>query len=171
MKNSKNTAETVVGGIVLLLCAIFIGIIYRSSTNTVSSDNGMILSASFDRADGISIGSSVTISGIKVGEVIEEILDKNSYSAVVKFSIGKEINLPADTSAEIVSNGLFGEKYIALIPGADSEYLKNGDVIEYTQSAINIENMISRLIFKMEGNNKIENNMEKIDDVVSDEAL
>ena len=150
MEGNK-TIEAVVGGLVLVLCAMFVMLIYRSNISSISSiGKTYTLQAMFDRVDGIHQGSTVMISGIKIGEVTDQSLDTKSYNAVLKFSVSSNIMLPTDTSAEIVSNGLLGEKYIALVPGADSEYLKNGDSIEFTQSSINIESLIGKMAFGLD---------------------
>ena len=43
--------------------------------------------------------------------------------------------------------GILGEKYIGLEPGAEIEHLKDGDEITFTQSAIVLENLISKYLF------------------------
>ncbi len=155
MIHSKNMLETVVGAIVLILCVLFVFIVYRNgSLDSYNNDNNYVLNASFERIDGISVGSSVMISGINVGKVVEQYLDSSTYNAVLKISIHSNIKLPLDTSAEIVSSSLLGDKYIALVPGADTEYLKGDDHIEFTQSSISIESLISKMVFGLEMQSK-----------------
>ncbi|CAL7960724.1 phospholipid/cholesterol/gamma-HCH transport system substrate-binding protein [Alphaproteobacteria bacterium] len=155
MSNSKSIIETLVGAIVLGLCVAFITIVYRSgSVHSGNQKSYYVLSAAFERADGIGVGSSITISGIKVGQVVEQTLDKNTYSAIIKMSVDAGVNLPVDTSAEIVSSSLLGDKYVALVPGAETEYLKHGDAVEFTQSSISLESLISKVVFGMEMNTR-----------------
>ena len=40
-----------------------------------------------------------------------------------------------------------GDKYISLVPGAETEFLKDGDTIEFTQSSISIEALITKFVF------------------------
>jgi phospholipid/cholesterol/gamma-HCH transport system substrate-binding protein len=57
-----------------------------------------------------------------------------------------------DSSAAILTSGLLGEKYIGLTVGAEMEYLKQGDWIDDTQSALVLEELIGRFLFnKAEG--------------------
>jgi phospholipid/cholesterol/gamma-HCH transport system substrate-binding protein len=56
--------------------------------------------------------------------------------------------LPEDTIASIATSGLIGDKYIMLEPGADSQYLKNGSVIEMTDPAMVLERLIGRFLYK-----------------------
>ena len=55
--------------------------------------------------------------------------------------------IPFDSSAAILTSGLLGEKYIGIQPGADTESLKQGDEILFTQSAVVLENLISKYLF------------------------
>ncbi len=161
----NRTIEAIVGALVLMLCLMFVTLIYKSNIGSISGiGKTYTLQAMFDRVDGIHQGSIVMISGIKIGEVVEQSLDNKSYNAIVKFSVSTNIILPSDTSAEIVSNGLLGEKYIALVPGADSQYLKNGDSIEFTQSSINIESLIGKMAFGLDSNKDNNSDEEKPDD-------
>jgi len=141
----KNIFETLVGAVVLVVAAGFVFIAYKSGN--VATSNGYTITAKFDRIDGLSIGSDVRISGLKVGSVVGQDIDQQSYEAVVKVSIIDKYKLPEDSSAEIVSDGLLGSKYMALVPGGSDNMLKNGDEIKITQSAISIESLIGKYIF------------------------
>jgi phospholipid/cholesterol/gamma-HCH transport system substrate-binding protein len=90
------------------------------------------------------------ISGVKVGEVKSKRLDNTNYNAVLEISIEKDLKLPIDTSAEIVSASLMGDKYISLVPGAETDLLKDGDTIEFTQSSISIEGLITKFVFGLD---------------------
>ena len=103
--------------------------------------------ARFDKVDGLERGSDVRISGIKVGTVLDQTLDPETYRAEVRFSLREDLQLPADTSAAVVSNGLLGGKYLALVPGGDIEMLQPGGEVTLTQSAVNLEDLIGHMIF------------------------
>jgi len=141
----RNIIETVMGAVVLIVAASFIYTAYNSSG--VKNPDGYRLKAAFEKIDGVGIGSDVRIGGIKIGSVTAQSLDSTTYNAVVELSVSNDIKLPYDTSAEIVSESLMGGKYINLVPGADEEMLGDGDMIEYTQSAINIEQLIGKFAF------------------------
>ncbi len=55
--------------------------------------------------------------------------------------------IPTDTTANVLTAGLLGEQYIGLSAGGSDEFLKNGDEIELTQSAMVLEEVISRFLF------------------------
>ncbi|HZT87712.1 MAG TPA: outer membrane lipid asymmetry maintenance protein MlaD [Stellaceae bacterium] len=149
-----NVIETVMGAVVLIVAAVFLWFAYNSSQ--VREVSGYDVNATFDRVDGIRDGSDVRISGIKVGSVVSERLDPKTFRATVRMSIDPSIQLPDDTSAEIVSAGLLGDKYMALVPGGSDKNIPPGGEIKVTQSSISLENLIGQMIFSKPGGEKKE---------------
>jgi phospholipid/cholesterol/gamma-HCH transport system substrate-binding protein len=74
-------------------------------------------------------------------------LDTERYEANVVMSLDKRYQFPKDTFANILTSGLLGEQYIGLMPGGDSEMLKNGEIIKKTQSAVVLEDLIGKFIY------------------------
>lgn len=142
---NHNVVETVLGGVVLLVAAVFLTM--AMSAVDVSQVDGYEVSANFSKIDGISPGIDVRISGVKVGSVLDTQLDPKTYLATVTMSIKKDIELPVDTVAKVSSEGLLGGKYMALEPGAEEEMIKEGGKIQYTQASLNLEEMIGKFIF------------------------
>jgi phospholipid/cholesterol/gamma-HCH transport system substrate-binding protein len=146
---TRNLLETLLGAVVLIVAVGFLAFAYN--TSQVQQNGGYELIARFDKVDGLERGSDVRISGIKVGTVLDQTLDPESYRAEVRFSLREDIQLPADTSAAVVSNGLLGGKYLALVPGGDIEMLEPGGEVTLTQSAVNLEDLIGHMIFSQGG--------------------
>lgn len=155
----RSVIETLVGVIVIALCILFVFVVYTNSSIKTDTADSYQIKASFERADGIDVGSDVTISGVKVGKVAEKFLDPNTYTAVITMNISKSFLLPIDSSAEIASSGLLGDKYVSITPGADSENLKPGESIEFTQSSVSLESLIGKLMFGV--SNKDESNKDE----------
>lgn len=143
MKDSL--VETLVGAAVLLVAAMFV--IYGYSVTESDTGDGYMLSAQFDRVDGLTIGSDVRMSGIKIGTVTGLDLDPQSYYANAEFAIGAGIELPDDTSAKITSEGLLGGNYISLSPGGSEDMLSEGDEILYTQGSVDLIGLVSQALF------------------------
>jgi len=141
-----NLIETVMGAVVLLVAAFFLVFAYTSSG--VRTTKGYPLVARFERIDGLNVGSEVRLSGVRVGTVIQEDIDTNSYLAVVKFEVNSNIRLPKDTSAEIISDGLLGNKYIALVPGGEETFLQAEEEVVHTQASVSLESLIGQAIFR-----------------------
>lgn len=145
--SKHNMVETLVGMVIITIACCFFYFAY--TTNNVASgiDSGYNIIAKFDRADGLNPGSDVKIGGVKIGKVLDLSLDLKSYHAVAKLQVKKDIWLPVDSTAEIIGNGLLGEKYISIIPGSESDHIANNGMIEFTQSSISLESLIGKFIF------------------------
>jgi len=141
----RNVIETVMGGVVLIVAAMFVGIAFQSGT--VTSPSGYQITAEFDDASGLGPGSEVRMSGVKIGTVQRLELNPESYFAVVTLNISDSIRLPRDTSARIIADGLLGSNFIALEPGGDEEMIPPGDPINFTQGSINMVDLLGRFIF------------------------
>jgi len=106
---------------------------------------GYHVTAEFDNVGDLKVGSPVTISGVRVGEVTGIRFDSRSFKAVVSMRIDPQYNqIPEDSFASIQTQGLLGGKYIGLSPGGLDTFLKDGSQIEQTQSAIVLESLINK---------------------------
>lgn len=147
--------ETWVGVFVALgIVAIFFMAMQVSNLSDIQSDEkNFRISARFSNAGSLKVRAPVSMAGVRLGRVESIHFDKDSYEAVVEMRIDAAYDtLPADTTASILTQGLLGEQYVGLTPGADTEYLKDGDEMELTQSALVLEEVISRFLFnKAEG--------------------
>ena len=141
----RNVIETVMGGVVLIVAARFVGIACQSGT--VTTPAGYQVIAEFDDASGLGPGSEVRMSGVKIGTVHGLELDPETYFAVVTLNISESVGLPRDTSARIIADGLLGSNFVALEPGGDEEMIPPGDPITFTQGSINVVDLLGRFIF------------------------
>jgi phospholipid/cholesterol/gamma-HCH transport system substrate-binding protein len=109
--------------------------------------------ARFSNVGGLTTKAPVNMAGVRIGRVSAIRIDPDNYDAVVEMSIDERYdNLPLDTSASILTQGLLGAQFVGLEPGGDDIYLENGDEITLTQSAVVLEQLISQMLFsKAEG--------------------
>ena len=99
----------------------------------------------FDDIGDLKVGSPVTMSGVRLGEVTGIRFDPKDFKAVVIIRIDLQYNqIPDDSYASIQTQGLLGGKYIGLSPGGLDTYLKDGSRIDQTQSAIVLESLINK---------------------------
>lgn len=145
----KNSIETIMGTVVIAVAVLFVMFAYDEAE--LKTVDGYAVSAKFDRIDGIKRGSEVRMSGIKIGTVIEQVLDPKTYLAVVQLNIDTNVKLPMDTSAAITSDGLLGDKYMALSPGGDDNMIPAGGEIETTQGSIDLMSLVGQMIFSQTG--------------------
>jgi phospholipid/cholesterol/gamma-HCH transport system substrate-binding protein len=141
----KNPIETVMGAVVLLLAGFFLVFAYgQADLGTVQ---GYPVEASFASIGGLTAGSDVRINGIKVGSVVSERVDPESFDAVVRMSISPNIHLPADTVASVDSEGLLGGKYMKLAPGRSTNIIPPNGHIQQTKNYQSLEELVGQIIF------------------------
>lgn len=148
----RNMIETVLGAVVLLVAISFL--IFGYSNSDAKSVNGYQITADFTGTGGLSVGDSVQISGVKVGSVSKIELKPDDYRARVTMSVENFVKLPDDTSAFISSESLLGGLILELQPGGSDEMLGKNGHIEYTQAPQNLEQLLGKFIFSMEGGKK-----------------
>ena len=143
----RSLAETLTGAVVLVVAVGFLGYAVANTGRTPVS--GYTLHARFDRIDGLAVGADVRVAGVKVGSVMSARVDPQSFQAEVNFTVQNTVKLPADTSAEVTSDGLLGGKYLSLVPGGDEKTLAAGGTVTITQSAISLEQLLGKFIFSV----------------------
>jgi phospholipid/cholesterol/gamma-HCH transport system substrate-binding protein len=122
---------------------------------TYRGPGGLELAVTFDQIGGLKGRAPVVISGVKVGQVASIALDGDLRAHVV-LDVDRDLKLPADTSATILTAGLLGDQYIELTPGGEDKFLASGDEIQLKQDAFVLERMIGRLIQNLGGSEKEE---------------
>ncbi len=145
---NRKTVETWVGLFVAAgLVALAILAFRIGNLTTVEVTDGYRLEARFENIGSLKVRSAVSLAGVRIGRVSEIQVDPETYQARVVMTIdGRYRNLPADTGATILTAGLLGEQYVGLEPGGAEEYLKDGDRIKVTQSAMVLEKLIGRVL-------------------------
>jgi phospholipid/cholesterol/gamma-HCH transport system substrate-binding protein len=106
-----------------------------------------LVTAKFDNIGDLKVGAPVSMAGVDVGRVTHIDLDTKQYKAVVSMQLDSKYNqIPSDSDASIYTQGLLGGKFIGLTAGGSDTYLKNNDQIDFTQSALVLENLIGQLV-------------------------
>ena len=146
---SASLVESLIGALVLLVAGWFVFYGYQQTEGRTAG--GYELQARFDRVNGLTIGSDVRLSGIKVGTVVDQRIDPETFQAVVRFTVRSDVALPTDTAAAISAEGLLGGGYLSLLPGGMEETLIEGDEIEETQDAIDLVGLLGRFMFNDDG--------------------
>ena len=141
---SSKTVETLIGAIVVAVAAGFLYFAYTSTSE--GSLTGYSVSATFSRVDGLSIGTDVRMSGIKIGTVSALSLDPKSYLAVAHLTLNSGVQLPDDFSVKITSSGLLGNSYLSVTPGGSDKMIAPGGRIANTQGSVDLMGLIGRLI-------------------------
>ena len=143
--------EIMVGLFVVLgFLALFMLAMKVSNLSRLTDNDGYEVTAYFENIGGLKVRSPVTVSGVRVGQITSIVYDADRYEARVVMRIQEEHDyFPIDTTASIYTAGLLGEQYIALEPGAEDDVLTSGDTIEFTQSALVLEEIIGKIVVKL----------------------
>jgi phospholipid/cholesterol/gamma-HCH transport system substrate-binding protein len=113
---------------------------------------GLQLVAKFDEIGGLKPRSAVVISGVRVGQV-ESITLGDDYRARVVLNVDPTLALPVDSTASIVTAGVLGDRYVSLQLGGETDTLENGDVIDFTESAVVLERILGKIVHNLGGGN------------------
>lgn len=152
MQVKKNYFELVIGIIIIFLSLIFTVFVIRVTNKKIIQDT-YALNAIFENIEGINIGSKVKIGGTEIGKVSDIKLD-GDYNIVVKLAINQGVRIPSDSSIKISTSGIMGGKYLKVIIGGDSDYLRKGNYFEFTESSLDLEDMITRFMLNKVSNEK-----------------
>jgi phospholipid/cholesterol/gamma-HCH transport system substrate-binding protein len=105
------------------------------------------VTARFDNIGDLRVGAPVSMAGVEVGRVSRIDLDTNEYKAVVSMRLNAKFDhIPSDTDASIYTQGLLGGKFVGLTAGGADTYLKDKSKIDFTQSALVLENLIGQFM-------------------------
>jgi phospholipid/cholesterol/gamma-HCH transport system substrate-binding protein len=141
--------EVMVGMFIVAgIAALFMLAMKVSNLSSLSDQVGYELIARFDNVGGLKAMSAVNAGGVRVGRVVSVDYDQDKYEAEVHMVINSRYDrFPKDTSAAIYTAGLLGEQYVSLEPGAEDVFLKDGDEIQLTQSALVMEKVVGQFLF------------------------
>ncbi len=130
------------------IAAFFMLAMSVSNLSSYSGGESYQLKARFDNIGGLKERSPVAAGGVRIGRVTDIQYNSETYEAIVSMAIEKQYDkFPVDTAASILTSGLLGEQFIGLEPGAEEEFLKQGDVIDLTQSALVLEQIIGQFLY------------------------
>lgn len=143
----KFNVELAVG---LFMIAGFLCFVYLSlqlgEFSVFAGDRSYTVSAEFDNISGLKVGAILEIAGVNVGRISAVSLGKNER-AHVEMQINKGVPVSEDAIASVRTQGIIGDKYIRISQGGSEVMLKDGGRISETESAVDLEEMVSKYIF------------------------
>jgi phospholipid/cholesterol/gamma-HCH transport system substrate-binding protein len=139
------------------LVALFFLAMQVSNLSSASTGDGYRIQARFQNIGSLKVRAQVSMAGVRVGRVEAIEFDQNTYEALVTLRIESRYDrIPDDTFANIYTAGLLGEQYVGLDPGGSDVFLKEGDVLTHTQSALVLEQVVGQFLFSKAGEGGIE---------------
>jgi len=107
---------------------------------------GYPLIANFDDAGGVRKGSDIMMAGVVIGRIDSVQLTDNDHATMI-LRVDEDVKISEDAFASVRTKGIIGDRFIRITQGMEDDILAPGDEIEETESAINIEDLISKYIF------------------------
>ena len=152
---TKEELQNFIIGLMVIAVAAVIALVYKwqSSVWADADDSDYAVYATFNRTDGLDIGSKVRLAGIDVGYVEDSVLD-DDFRATLTLKIKAGVQIPDDSSASIISSGVMGTKYVEIEAGGSEDFIGEGGEFEYTQDAMVIEELVDRIISMGKANRK-----------------
>jgi len=130
------------------VAAFFMLAMSVSNMSSYGGGESYELTARFDNVGGLKVRSPVAAGGVRIGRVTDIQYNSESYEAVVVMSIEEQYKqFPVDTAASILTSGLLGEQFVGFEPGAEEDFLIEGDTIDLTQSALVLEQIIGQFLY------------------------
>ena len=130
------------------VAAFFMLAMNVSNMSSYGGGESYVLKANFDNIGGLKVRSPVAAGGVRIGRVVGIEYNSETYEAIVSMAVEAQYNkFPLDTAASILTSGLLGEQFVGFEPGAEEDYLKDGDVIDLTQSALVLEQIIGQFLY------------------------
>jgi len=144
----KNTSIEAMVGLFMLIGIVCVGYLsIHLGKMEWGGDRFYPVFARFQSVSGLIAGAHVELAGVHIGKVDSIALDPKRLVAVVELKIQKSLMLSDDVIASVRTSGLIGDKYIELVPGNSDKILKPGGLITETESAVNLESLISKYVF------------------------
>lgn len=142
------SSELTVGVFVIIaLIALFFLAMKVSGLTGSNYGDTYTLTAQFNNVNGLKPRAKITISGVNVGRVSRIDLDPKTLQANVVMDIDTQVDsIDDDAYVMVATNGILGEKYLKVVPGAGEKYYKDGDVVTQTQGSMDIEDLINKFI-------------------------
>ena len=111
-----------------------------------SMNKDYTLVAEFDNISGLKEGAVLEMAGVNIGKVSDIVLGDNDRARVfMRFQ--KKVDITEDAIASVKTQGIIGDKYIRITQGGSDEMLKDGDWLTETESAIDLEELVSKYVF------------------------
>ncbi len=136
------TTEAKVGSAVLLGLVILAYMTIKVGGFSFFQENGYRLYVVFNTASGLDKKAPVQISGVEIGRVEEIQLADEGAKITLKIQSG--VKIKKGGYAAVRSSGLLGDRFVEIVPGKESIFMKDGDVLPAQQGAPDMENLMNQ---------------------------
>ena len=114
------------------------------------------ITAEFDNISGLKYGASVEVAGVPVGEVAA--INLKDPMAIVTLRLNSGFKVRNDDIASIRTKGIIGDRYVKISRGSSDTYIEPGGRMSETESVVDIEDIIGKIVHSLGGEKKENNN-------------
>lgn len=136
----ESVFETIVGAAVVVVAAFFLWFALARGGEAGGVRGEYEVTARFNNVGGLPRGADVRIAGVKAGVVQSIDGDPERFEAVVRLTVDPKWQLPDDSDARIVTDGLLGGSYIAIEPGGSMDNIAQdgSGEIRFTRGSVDL---------------------------------
>jgi phospholipid/cholesterol/gamma-HCH transport system substrate-binding protein len=127
----------------------------------LGTSNTYYLHAQFDNISGLKYGASVEIAGVPVGEV--SAINLEDPKAIVTLKLNRSVKIKDDDILSIRTKGIIGDRYVKISRGASDTYIPENGRTNETESVIDIEDVIGKVVHSLSGDKEDEDSKENED--------
>ncbi len=120
----------------------------------LSSSDKYDIKAEFDNISGLKTGAPVEIAGVPIGQVVK--VELQDPEAIVTLRLSNDIKIFDDDIASIRTQGIIGDRYVKISRGASDIVIGPGETIIETESVIDIEDIIGKIVHSIGGDDEEE---------------
>ncbi|MFO0416132.1 MAG: MlaD family protein [Pseudomonadota bacterium] len=121
--------------------------------------NNYTIYAEFDNISGLKYGASVEIAGVPIG-VVSDIILKDP-AARVALKLTRAVKIKDDDIASIRTKGIIGDRYVKISRGASDIFIPEGGTMVETESVVDIEDVIGKVVHSLTGDKDEEDSKKK----------
>jgi phospholipid/cholesterol/gamma-HCH transport system substrate-binding protein len=121
--------------------------------------NNYTIYAEFDNISGLKYGASVEIAGVPIG-VVSDIILKDP-AARVALKLTRAVKIKDDDIASIRTKGIIGDRYVKISRGASDIFIPEGGTMVETESVVDIEDVIGKVVHSLTGDKDEEDSEKK----------
>lgn len=118
-----------------------------------------VVYAEFDNISGLKKGASVEIAGVQIGSVANITL--KDPAALVEMRLNRNVKLRDDDIASIRTKGIIGDRYVKISRGGSETFVGEGETVMDTESVVDIEDIIGKVVHSLGGDKDEEEGEEK----------
>ncbi len=144
----QEVKEILAGSLLFVVGVLFFSFVFVGKERykrDASFQDFYIVNVNFQDIEGINLQSKVRVAGVNIGKIISIELS-GAFKSHLKLAISSDVKLPIDSAIMVESDGIFGEKYLEVLPGAEDYNIQNNGYITYAQDAMRITSVLERVV-------------------------